>query len=92
MVVFCLSLMGTNITQFIQEAHRVLAAEGVLWISEVGMGLPPPSAGSVHSVYPDITFPYVSHPVLFIRVIVVQHIYYMGLCCKLNGFIIHLCI
>ncbi|KAF6027381.1 RRP8 [Bugula neritina] len=35
MVVFCLSLMGTNITQFIQEAHRVLAAEGVLWISEV---------------------------------------------------------
>jgi len=41
MVVFCLALMGTNITQFIQEAHRVLAAEGVLWISEVGMGLHP---------------------------------------------------
>jgi len=34
-VVFCLSLMGTNIVDFITEAHRVLKPGGVLKIAEV---------------------------------------------------------
>ncbi|XP_062514521.1 uncharacterized protein LOC134190114 [Corticium candelabrum] len=33
--VFCLSLMGTNITDFLLEAHRVLKGSGVLKIAEV---------------------------------------------------------
>lgn len=34
-VVFCLSLMGTNLHDFINEANRVLKAEGILKIAEV---------------------------------------------------------
>lgn len=33
--VFCLSLMGTNLADFIREAHRVLKADGCLTIAEV---------------------------------------------------------
>ena len=33
--VFCLALMGTNIADFIREAHRVLRHDGVLKIAEV---------------------------------------------------------
>jgi ribosomal RNA-processing protein 8 len=33
--VFCLSLMGTNILDFIKEAHRILKVDGVLKIAEV---------------------------------------------------------
>jgi ribosomal RNA-processing protein 8 len=33
--VFCLSLMGTNLADFIREAHRVLKEDGVLVIAEV---------------------------------------------------------
>jgi SAM-dependent methyltransferase len=33
--VFCLSLMGTNLADFIREAHRVLKTDGVLKIAEV---------------------------------------------------------
>jgi ribosomal RNA-processing protein 8 len=33
--VFCLSLMGTNLADFIREAHRVLKSDGVLKIAEV---------------------------------------------------------
>mmetsp|Transcript_3468 Transcript_3468/g.9589 ORF Transcript_3468/g.9589 Transcript_3468/m.9589 type:complete len:414 (+) Transcript_3468:213-1454(+) len=33
--VFCLSLMGTNLADFIREAHRVLKANGTIWIAEV---------------------------------------------------------
>lgn len=33
--VFCLSLMGTNLADFIREAHRVLKEDGVLHIAEV---------------------------------------------------------
>ena len=33
--VFCLSLMGTNISEFIQEAHRTLEVGGLLIIAEV---------------------------------------------------------
>lgn len=33
--VFCLSLMGTNLADFLREAHRVLADAGVLKIAEV---------------------------------------------------------
>lgn len=33
--VFCLSLMGTNLADFIREAHRILKADGVLKIAEV---------------------------------------------------------
>lgn len=34
-VVFCLSLMGTNFLDFIKEAYRILAPRGELWISEI---------------------------------------------------------
>lgn len=34
-VVFCLSLMGTNIAEFIKEAHRILKPLGLLKITEV---------------------------------------------------------
>ncbi|KAB7499831.1 Ribosomal RNA-processing protein 8 [Armadillidium nasatum] len=34
-VVFCLSLMGTNLTEFIVEANRVLVKRGVLKIAEI---------------------------------------------------------
>mmetsp|Transcript_35103 Transcript_35103/g.76846 ORF Transcript_35103/g.76846 Transcript_35103/m.76846 type:complete len:403 (-) Transcript_35103:65-1273(-) len=33
--VFCLALMGTNIADFVREAHRVLRPDGVLKIAEV---------------------------------------------------------
>lgn len=33
--VFCLSLMGTNLSDFIKEARRVLKSGGKLWISEI---------------------------------------------------------
>jgi ribosomal RNA-processing protein 8 len=33
--VFCLSLMGTNLADFIREAHRVLKPHGILHIAEV---------------------------------------------------------
>jgi ribosomal RNA-processing protein 8 len=33
--VFCLSLMGTNLADFIREAHRVLKENGILHIAEV---------------------------------------------------------
>ena len=33
--VFCLSLMGTNLADFIREAHRVLKPDGILKIAEV---------------------------------------------------------
>ena len=32
---FCLSLMGTDYTDFLREAHRVLTPSGRLWIAEV---------------------------------------------------------
>ena len=34
-VVFCLSLMGTNIGEFLKEAHRVLKPRGIIKIAEV---------------------------------------------------------
>ncbi|KAK9374169.1 methyltransferase-domain-containing protein [Lipomyces chichibuensis] len=34
-VVFCLSLMGTNFLDFIKEANRILKPKGQLWISEI---------------------------------------------------------
>lgn len=34
-VVFCLSLMGTNLNDFIREAHRILVPKGVLKITEI---------------------------------------------------------
>lgn len=33
--IFCLSLMGTNLADFIREAHRVMKKNGVLYIAEV---------------------------------------------------------
>ena len=33
--IFCLSLMGTNLADFVREAHRVLRADGRLHIAEV---------------------------------------------------------
>lgn len=35
LVVFCLSLMGTNVGEFIIEAHRILKTGGVVMIAEV---------------------------------------------------------
>ncbi|SCV03900.1 LAMI_0H11848g1_1 [Lachancea mirantina] len=34
-VVFCLALMGTNFLDFIEEAYRILAPRGELWIAEI---------------------------------------------------------
>ena len=34
-VVFCLSLMGTNIGDFLKEAHRILKPNGIIKIAEV---------------------------------------------------------
>lgn len=34
-VIFCLALMGTNFIDFIQEAYRILAPRGELWIAEI---------------------------------------------------------
>lgn len=34
-VIFCLALMGTNFLDFIEEAHRILAPRGELWIAEI---------------------------------------------------------
>lgn len=34
-VIFCLALMGTNLADFIREAHRVLKEDGILKIAEV---------------------------------------------------------
>jgi len=35
LVVFCLSLMGTNLTDFIHEAHRILRLRGTMKIIEI---------------------------------------------------------
>lgn len=34
-VVFCLSLMGSNISDFLSEAHRILKPNGILKVAEV---------------------------------------------------------
>lgn len=34
-VIFCLALMGTNFLDFINEAYRILAPRGELWIAEI---------------------------------------------------------
>ncbi|XDT22080.1 putative methyltransferase [Nakaseomyces glabratus] len=34
-VIFCLALMGTNFLDFIEEAYRILAPRGELWIAEI---------------------------------------------------------
>ncbi|XP_067939235.1 ribosomal RNA-processing protein 8-like [Watersipora subatra] len=34
-VIYCLSLMGTNMDDFLKEAHRVLKNGGILWLAEV---------------------------------------------------------
>ncbi|AET40271.1 25S rRNA (adenine645-N1)-methyltransferase Ecym_5531 [Eremothecium cymbalariae DBVPG len=34
-VIFCLSLMGTNFLDFIKEAYRLLTPRGELWIAEI---------------------------------------------------------
>ncbi|MCJ1398778.1 25S rRNA (adenine645-N1)-methyltransferase [Xylographa trunciseda] len=49
--IFCLALMGTNWTDFIEEAWRVLRWKGECWISEVGSRFVSPKAMRVeHSV------------------------------------------
>ncbi|XP_071686425.1 ribosomal RNA-processing protein 8-like [Rutidosis leptorrhynchoides] len=44
--VFCLSLMGTNFPNFIQEAHRVLKTSGWLLIAEVKSRFDPTNGGA----------------------------------------------
>ena len=39
--IFCLALMGTDYPSFLEEAHRVLAKKGLLWIAEVPDGFRP---------------------------------------------------
>ncbi|MCJ1393057.1 25S rRNA (adenine645-N1)-methyltransferase [Xylographa bjoerkii] len=49
--IFCLALMGTNWTEFIEEAWRILRWKGECWISEVGSRFVSPKAMRVeHSV------------------------------------------
>jgi ubiquinone/menaquinone biosynthesis C-methylase UbiE len=38
--VFCLALMGTDYPSFLEEAHRVLKPQGLLWIAEVRLQRP----------------------------------------------------
>ncbi|KAK0671082.1 putative ribosomal RNA-processing protein 8 [Cercophora samala] len=42
-VVFCLALMGTNWTDFIEEAYRVLRWKGELWVAEIKSRFASPS-------------------------------------------------
>jgi ribosomal RNA-processing protein 8 len=44
--VFCLSLMGTNVPSYLQEAHRVLKPSGWLLIAEVQSRLDPTTGGA----------------------------------------------
>ncbi|KAM7267439.1 hypothetical protein ACFE04_009605 [Oxalis oulophora] len=44
--VFCLSLMGTNVPSYLQEAHRVLKPSGWLLIAEVKSRLDPTTGGA----------------------------------------------
>ncbi|GKT22874.1 Ribosomal RNA processing protein 8 like protein [Aduncisulcus paluster] len=39
-VLFCISLMGTNLKDFIQEAIRILTPSGQIWIAEIGSRMP----------------------------------------------------
>lgn len=39
-VVFCLSLMGTNYAEFLKEAHRILSPGGLLLVAEVASRFP----------------------------------------------------
>ncbi|MCJ1292132.1 25S rRNA (adenine645-N1)-methyltransferase [Xylographa carneopallida] len=49
--IFCLALMGTNWTEFIEEAWRILRWKGECWISEVGSRFVSPKSLRVeHSV------------------------------------------
>jgi ribosomal RNA-processing protein 8 len=43
-VIFCLALMGTNWTTFIEEAYRILHWKGELWIAEIKSRFTAPSA------------------------------------------------
>ncbi|CAP70348.1 uncharacterized protein PODANS_3_4310 [Podospora anserina S mat+] len=57
-VVFCLALMGTNWTDFIEEAYRILRWKGELWVAEIksrfsspgGSGTTQPAKVVSHSV------------------------------------------
>ncbi|KAH6659704.1 methyltransferase-domain-containing protein [Truncatella angustata] len=51
-VIFCLALMGTNWTSFIEEAYRILHWKGELWIAEIKSRFAPVKKGKVvtHSV------------------------------------------
>ncbi|XP_055377507.1 ribosomal RNA-processing protein 8 [Condylostylus longicornis] len=35
-VIFCLSLMGTNLNDFICEANRILKSDGIVYVAEIG--------------------------------------------------------
>ena len=50
--IFCLSLMGTNLADFIREAHRVLKDDGVVKIAEVRSRLEYSHAPDAHK-YPE---------------------------------------
>lgn len=39
-VIFCLSLMGTNYTDFIKESHRIMKINGKLKVAEVSSRIP----------------------------------------------------
>ncbi|KAG7665288.1 RRP8 [[Candida] subhashii] len=45
-VIFCLALMGTNFLDFIEEAYRILAPRGELWIAEIKSRFSESSGGS----------------------------------------------
>ncbi|KAK0643503.1 methyltransferase-domain-containing protein [Cercophora newfieldiana] len=48
--VFCLALMGTNWTDFVEEAYRILRWKGELWIAEIKSRFTNPSAGKKQKV------------------------------------------
>ncbi|ODQ64910.1 hypothetical protein NADFUDRAFT_34931, partial [Nadsonia fulvescens var. elongata DSM 6958] len=55
-VIFCLSLMGTNFLDFINEAMRILKPNGELWISEIKSRFTDPEAKDFVSVLKQIGF------------------------------------
>ncbi|KAK4181890.1 putative ribosomal RNA-processing protein 8 [Triangularia setosa] len=51
-VMFCLALMGTNWTDFIEEAYRILRWKGELWVAEIKSRFASPSSSSSGTTQP----------------------------------------
>lgn len=52
-VIFCLALMGTNFLDFIEEAYRILAPGGELWIAEIKSRFTESAAANGRTLQPE---------------------------------------